>query len=193
MTTRKAQSKPAPAITAAEILAMASKSAEAVAVVPAAPVVVAAVESELMDRTYQRIGGTTSRDFNTTVWYKLTSSIYVHPDDPGGIVRHRINEAAAEAMRAFKPTDAIEAMIASQAIGMHFAVMACLSRATHPTISYENLSRLQRDAANLARGMTDMVDALDRKRGKRTPQVVRVERVTVEAGAQAVVGNVSRS
>jgi hypothetical protein len=37
--------------------------------------------------------------------------------------------------------------------------------------------------------MTDMVDALDRKRGK-GPQVVRVERVTVHQGGQAIVGNV---
>jgi hypothetical protein len=37
--------------------------------------------------------------------------------------------------------------------------------------------------------MTDMLDALDRKRGK-GPQVVRVERVVVHEGAQAVIGNV---
>jgi hypothetical protein len=37
--------------------------------------------------------------------------------------------------------------------------------------------------------MTDMLDALDRKRGK-GPQVVRVERVTVHQGGQAIVGNV---
>ena len=37
--------------------------------------------------------------------------------------------------------------------------------------------------------MTDMLDVLDRKRGK-GPQVVRVERVVVHEGGQAVVGNV---
>jgi hypothetical protein len=37
--------------------------------------------------------------------------------------------------------------------------------------------------------MTDMLDALDRKRGK-GPQVVRVERVVVHEGGQAIVGNV---
>ena len=50
-------------------------------------------------------------------------------------------------------------------------------------------SKLRRDAANLARSMTDMLDALDRKRGK-GPQVVRVERVVVHEGGQAIVGNV---
>jgi hypothetical protein len=37
--------------------------------------------------------------------------------------------------------------------------------------------------------MTDMLEALDRKRGK-GPQVVRVERVVVNEGGQAIVGNV---
>lgn len=35
-----------------------------------------------------------------------------------------------------------------------------------------------------------MLEAIDRKRGKR-PQVVRVERVVVQDGGQAIVGNVS--
>jgi hypothetical protein len=47
----------------------------------------------------------------------------------------------------------------------------------------------ERDGANLTRGMTDMLDALNRKRGK-GPQVVRVERVVVHEGGQAIVGNV---
>ena len=48
-------------------------------------------------------------------------------------------------------------------------------------------SKLRKDGANLARGMTEMVEALDRKRGK-GPQVVRVERVVVQDGGQAIVG-----
>jgi hypothetical protein len=38
--------------------------------------------------------------------------------------------------------------------------------------------------------MTDMLEALDRKRGK-GPQVVRVERVVVNDGGQAIVGSVA--
>jgi hypothetical protein len=54
----------------------------------------------------------------------------------------------------------------------------------------EIASKLLRDAANLARGMTEMIDALDRKRGK-GPQVVRVERVVMKDGGQAIVGAVA--
>ena len=40
--------------------------------------------------------------------------------------------------------------------------------------------------------MGDMLDTMDRKRGKR-PQVVRVERVVVHEGGRALVGNVQGS
>ena len=38
--------------------------------------------------------------------------------------------------------------------------------------------------------MADMLDALDRRRGK-APQVVRVERVVVQDGGRAIVGAVA--
>ena len=97
--------------------------------------------------------------------------------------------AAVAALRAFKPTDEIEGMLAAQTMAMHFGAMECFRRAMvhdqHPEVA----SKLRKDGANLARGMTDMLDALDRKRGK-GPQVVRVERVVVHEGGQAFVGNV---
>jgi hypothetical protein len=49
---------------------------------------------------------------------------------------------------------------------------------------------LRRDAANLSRAMVDMAEAIDRRRGK-GPQVVRVERVVVNEGGQAIVGSVT--
>lgn len=97
--------------------------------------------------------------------------------------------AAVAALRAFKPTDEIEGMLAAQTMAMHFGAMECFRRAMvhdqHPEVA----SKLRKDGTNLARGMTDMLEALDRKRGK-GPQVVRVERVVVHEGGQAIVGNV---
>ncbi len=40
--------------------------------------------------------------------------------------------------------------------------------------------------------MVDMVEAIDRRRGK-GPQVVRVERVVVHEGGQAIVGSVTNA
>ena len=97
--------------------------------------------------------------------------------------------AAVAALRAFKPTDEIEGMLAAQTVAMHFGAMECFRRAMVYDQQPEVASKLRKDGANLARGMTDMLDALDRKRGK-GPQVVRVERVVVHEGGQAIVGNV---
>jgi hypothetical protein len=93
------------------------------------------------------------------------------------------------ALAAFKPVDEIEGMIAAQAVALHFTAMECFRRAATPGQTPEAASKLRKDGANLARAMTDMIDALDRKRGK-GPQVVRVERVVIHEGGQAIVGNV---
>lgn len=100
--------------------------------------------------------------------------------------------AACAAMKGFKPADEIEAMIAAQAVALHFAGMETLRRSVQPNQPADIATRQRKDAANLFRAFTDMLDALDAKRGKRRRQVVRVERVVVNEGGQAVVGNVER-
>ena len=97
--------------------------------------------------------------------------------------------AAVAALNAFKPADEIEGMLAAQAVAMHYSSLECFRRAVLPNQPPDLASKLRRDGANMARGMTDMIEALDRKRGKGA-QVVRVERVVVHEGGQAVVGNV---
>jgi len=104
--------------------------------------------------------------------------------EPGQMVA-----SVAAALKAFKPTDEIEGMLAAQAVAMHFGAMECFRRSAIGEQPADIASKLRKDGANLARGMVDMLDALDRKRGKR-PQVVRVERVVVHEGGQAIVGNV---
>ncbi len=97
---------------------------------------------------------------------------------------------AAIALRGFKPADAVEGMLAAQAIALHHASLECSHRAMLQGQPSETAARLRKDAANSARAMVDMCEALDRRRGK-GPQVVRVERVVVNEGGQAVVGNVT--
>lgn len=93
---------------------------------------------------------------------------------------------AAIAMRAFKPADTVEGMLAAQAIALHHASLECSRRAILEGQPGEIASRLRKDAANSARAMVDMIEALDRRRGK-GPQTIRVERVVVQDGGQAVV------
>ncbi len=120
---------------------------------------------------------------NATV---ATMPIFGTADDDGSA--RRITAAGA-VLAAFKPADEIEGMIAAQAVALHSAGMECLRRSMIPEQPPEAALKLRKDGANLMRSMTDMLDALDRKRGK-GPQVVRVERVVVHEGGEAVVGNV---
>jgi hypothetical protein len=104
--------------------------------------------------------------------------------------REKLILTAITALYAFKPQDEIEGMMAAQAVALHFGSMEALRRSMLPGQPADIAARLRKDGANLARAMADMVDALDRKRGK-AQQVVRVERVVVKDGGQAIVGNVN--
>ena len=106
---------------------------------------------------------------------------------------HPVDEAASNFALAFvdamKPKDAAEALHLAQMAATHQAMMMLARRLNH----VENIP--QQDAAEralnkLARTYAVQMDTLKRYRSKGT-QVVRVERVTVECGGQAVVGAVS--
>ncbi len=103
----------------------------------------------------------------------------------------RAAKSAVAALAAFKPEDEIEGMMAAQAVALHFSAMECFRRAVIRDQSFEVASKLRRDGANLCRAMTEIVEALNRKRGKGA-QVVRVERVVVQDGGQAIVGAVAQ-
>ncbi|MRX49906.1 hypothetical protein GI374_05450 [Paracoccus sp. S-4012] len=88
-----------------------------------------------------------------------------------------------------EPRDAAEALLLTQMAAVHQSTMMLARRLNH----VENIP--QQDAAEralnkLARTFAAQMEALKRYRSK-GQQLVRVERVTVESGAQAVVGNVS--
>lgn len=99
--------------------------------------------------------------------------------------------AIIQALRAFAPIDEIEGMMASQAVALHVGSMECFRRAALPDLSFEVAQGLRKQAANLSRAYVELVTALDRRRGKGVQQIVRVERVQVAAGGQAIVGNVN--
>jgi hypothetical protein len=144
------------------------------------------VEVRLDAARGREVGGSAIGDFNLAIIRETMSTIWA----PASTAIDSATNAALAALAAFKPTDEIEGMIAAQAVALHHASMECFRRAVLPNQHSDAASKLRRDGANLARGMTDMLDALDRKRGK-GPQVVRVERVVVHEGGQAIVGNVA--
>jgi hypothetical protein len=139
----------------------------------------------------QEFGGSEWPDFNRMLVRATLATVTV-PANGADEADKRI-AAACAGLAAFRPVDEIEGMLAAQAVGLHQAAMMCLGRAMIPGQPFELASKLRRDAANMARGMADMLDAMDRKRGKVGQQVVRVERVVVHEGGQAIVGNVAPS
>lgn len=139
-------------------------------------------------KAFTSVGGSQVEPFNMIILREALGAIWVPKSEEDG-QKNRI-KAVMAALDGFKPTDEIEGMLAAQAVALHFGAMECFRRSMIPEQPGDAASKLRRDGANLARTMTEMLEALDRKRGKR-PQVVRVERVVVQDGGQAIVGNVS--
>jgi hypothetical protein len=101
-------------------------------------------------------------------------------------------KAALQSVAAIGPRDAIEGLLAAQMVASHVAAMECFRRAHLPEQPFAGRELALRYADKLVRSCAALVEVLDRHRGKGQPQVVRVERVTVEAGGQAIVGAVAQ-
>jgi|GEM_PF-832340 len=90
---------------------------------------------------------------------------------------------------SMEPQDATETLLLTQMAAIHQATMMMARRLTRASVIPQQ-DAAERALNKLARTYAAQVEALKRYRSK-GQQVVRVERVTVESGAQAVVGNVN--
>jgi hypothetical protein len=140
--------------------------------------------------TLRSIGGSKSDRFNNALIAAMVSTDWF-PRGQSDEDRNRQLFVAVTGLRAFKPADEIEGMIAAQAMAMHHASMECSRRAMVHDQPFEAAQGLRKAAANASRNFIELLAALDRKRGK--GQVVRVERVVVNEGGKAIVGNVQGS
>ncbi|PWK56874.1 hypothetical protein C8D95_103106 [Silicimonas algicola] len=96
---------------------------------------------------------------------------------------------ALEQYESLAPRDGIEGMLAAQMIGTHAAALECLRRAAHSRERFADREQNLKHAQKLMALYTQQVAALNKHRGK-GQQKVTVEHVHIEAGAQAIVGNV---
>ena len=159
-------------------------------VAPATPVVYVDLDRE-QKASLRHIGGSANDVVNNiianaalqTLWSPASRS---EEDQKSHIL------ATIAAMIAFKPADEIEGMLAAQAIAMHNASMECSRRAMIPDQPSETAQGLRKAAANASRAFTELLTALDRKRGKGGQQKVTVEHVHVHSGGQAIVGAISQ-
>src|SRR4051794_21840202 len=102
--------------------------------------------------------GSSGVAFGTDLLRRTLACIRTTDDQQSAII------ATAAALGAFSPADEIEAMIASQAIAAHHASMDMFRRGMIDGQPVDIATRYRRDAANLARCTTDMIEALARKR-----------------------------
>jgi hypothetical protein len=110
----------------------------------------------------------------------------VDPGDPEA--QSQANEVVA-ALKDIRPKDHIEGMIAVQVVSLHHAVADSLRRAREAgSLALREIHLSQ--AGRLSRAFAAAVEALDRHRGKGREQLIRIERVTVASGGQAIVGGV---
>jgi hypothetical protein len=128
--------------------------------------------------------GTTDRDFMVGLLGQLANA-----GTQGRTVDERGLNFMLSMVKGVEPKDQVETMLAAQMAAVHNATMTFARRLSH----VDNIP--QQDSAErafnkLARTFAAQVEALKRYRTG-GEQIVRVERVTVNEGGQAIVGNVS--
>jgi hypothetical protein len=137
-----------------------------------------------------RVSGSTVADFTETLLAQVYASLWVEHSDAktrGSQIR-----AALTVMGSIEPRDELEGMLSAQLIAIHNAAMECYRRAMIGDQTFEGRRENLNQANKLSRNYVAMMDALDRHRGK-GHQRITVEHVTVHAGGQAIVGNVTPS
>ena len=143
---------------------------------------------EKLKKVIEGVSGAKNPTLNTELVNQALASLWM----PGGISEDQNQERAIAAMvllKSIKSENEIESMLATQMVGTHSAAMECLRRAMIPQQTFEGREQNLKHAAKLLSIYTGQMDALNKNRGK-GQQKVTVEHVHVEAGAQAVVGNV---
>ena len=88
-----------------------------------------------------------------------------------------------------EPRDALEAMLIAQMTATHTLMTTLAGRAFDAT-NFQVREAQERSMTRLSRTYLAQMDAIKKYRAK-AQQTVRVERVTVHEGGQAIVGDVS--
>lgn len=137
---------------------------------------------------FDRFGGSRSDHFNRTIIEQAINAGWYfggHQTETAQQTR----DAIGGMLGGIHPKDEIEGMLAAQMWATHAAAMEAHRRAMIPEQSFEGRAQSLKAADRCSRTFANLVDALNRHRGK-GQQAIRVEHVTVNAGGQAIVGNV---
>lgn len=92
-------------------------------------------------------------------------------------------------MMELAPRDGVEGMLAAQIVAMHGLTMDMARRAALPDQPHEFATSMRKASIQASRACVELLDALDRRRGKRGRQNIKVTHLHVSGDARAVIGN----
>lgn len=134
------------------------------------------------------LAGSQNDDFNSIVVNQALASLWTGNSDAEALEKQY--QAAIAAMIAVKPTDEVEGALGAQLVAVHAAAMECYRRAMlSEQTSYGRDNNLKH-GVKLSRVYAELMQALDKHRGK-GQQRVTVEHIHVNEGGQAIVGAVT--
>jgi hypothetical protein len=137
--------------------------------------------------TGKHIGGSQSDQWNHIVANDTLQALWLNNCDDQ--TRDLKFKAAIKGLIGIAPKDELEGMMAAQLMAAHSAAMECYRRAMIPEQTFDGRRENLSQGSKLSRTFTELLEALNRHRGK-GQQKVTVEHVHVHSGGQAIVGNV---
>ncbi len=166
-----------------------SKSRKAKAIQAPDPGTLVLQDPQSLKPKLKELGGSNSDEFNHILMNSVSNTLRIRATDKPED-RTQMLQAAAATLMSLKPENELEGMLIGQMIACNAAAMECFRRAMLPDQPLINRQTNLSFATKLSRTYALHLETLDKHRGK-GQQTVRVEHVTVNAGGQAIVGNVS--
>jgi hypothetical protein len=152
------------------------------------PMKLPAPDPDAKPRVETPMTGSNYEQFSLRLLNSTMNALYLKGADEED--RRAVMEACLQAMAGIAPRDEVEGMLAAQIVACHHGAMECFRRAMMPDQNFESRKMNLNFANKLTRTYALHMESLDKHRGK-GQQTVRVEHVTVNAGGQAIVGQVT--
>lgn len=132
--------------------------------------------------------GAKSQTVSLALLNRALNALWIHDHSDKEEV-NKAMELAILTLAELKPRDAAEGMLAAQMVASHEAAMECMRRAMLPNQTFHGREQNLKHAAKMMSLYERQLAALDKRRGGGR-QKITVEHVTVQAGGQAIVGDV---
>jgi hypothetical protein len=144
---------------------------------------------EVPREALSEVTGSTSVDFGVALVGSTADAMGISDRKSKEALRKTM-ELAMASLQGLKPRDEAEGMLAAQMVASHNAAMDCMRRAALPGQTSQARDMHFKHAAKMMSLYERQLAALDKRRGA-GQQKITVEHVTVQAGGQAIVGNVT--